>query len=141
MVRAAWLFLASIACWSPSAFSQPISNLDAGTYTVLVKDGAPTAAYRLSSAGNQWVVEGRIGAEPWRNISCGAGCEYRVSTHAEAESYLPVAERQNLTIACIQNIAQAFCRYNLKAEPSRFGYVVVVLTTSPATPISVFRTQ
>jgi hypothetical protein len=142
MIRSMSVFAVVLACWSKLALAQPVSDLDAGTYAVLGKNGAPSAAaYRFSTAGGKWVAEGKIGGEPWRNISCDAGCEYRVSSASEAESYLPATARQNFTIACIQNIAQAFCRYRSNSNPSYVGYVVMGLVTSPPTPIPVRRMQ
>lgn len=140
MIRSTLLLAAVFVCCSGLAFAQPVSDLDAGTYTVLGKNGAPsTAAYRFTMPAGKWVAEGKIGEEPWKNISCDAGCEYRVSSAAEAESYLPATARQNFKIACIQNMAQAFCRYTSNTNPSHIGYVVMALVTSPPTPIPLRR--
>jgi hypothetical protein len=118
----------------------PISSKDAGTYVVLGKDRKPSKLfYRLSLDGYAWKMEGKKASGGWENISCTQGCQYKPTPSQDAASFLPIAMRQSYDMACIQNIAQAFCRYSLKSNASQGGYVVVALVTGKPTPILVQR--
>jgi hypothetical protein len=118
----------------------PISSKDAGTFVVLDKERKPSKLfYRLSLGGSAWKMEGKKASGGWDNISCEKSCQYKPTPSQDAASYLPIAMRQSYDIACIQNIAQAFCRYSLKSNASQGGYVVVALVTGQARPILVQR--
>lgn len=129
------LFFATAVC-----FAAPIAQKDAGTYVVMAKDGkASDLYYRLTLTGNLWKMEGKEAAGSWQDISCERSCEYKVTTTDVANSYLPKAMRDTYDIACINNVAQAFCRYTLKANPKQGGYVVVALVTGQPTLILLQR--
>jgi hypothetical protein len=108
-----------------------IADDDAGTYVLLGNDDQPTELYyRLSRPDGRWLMEGKEPKGEWKNISCDAGCQYRQSTDAEVDRYFLLQRaRAQYETACIQNIAQAFCRYRAKDDPSVVGYVVVALVT------------
>ncbi len=125
---------------STSAFGADLNRQDTGVYAVLGRDGAPTdVLYRFTSDSTRWKAEGKEGSSPWKNISCDQGCDYRSSTTGEANSYLPPKMRGTYGITCIQNIAQAFCKYESLSNPQQVGYVVMALVTTPPTPVFVRR--
>lgn len=130
------LLLISMAVYA----APPIIERDTGTYVVLGKDQQPTDVfYRLSQTENTWKMEGKIGNAPWKDISCEQSCQYQPTDAQAAASYLPPAMRENYDISCINNIAQAFCRYTLKSNPGQGGFVVVGLVTAQPTPILLRR--
>ena len=121
-----------------------ISDFDIATYSLIGKGGQPTGMQmRLSVDHGKWVMEGKDApAAPWKNISCDAGCEYRASTKSEQEAYLapfPSEVRRQFDIACIQNMANAFCRLTKKDNASMGGYVLIVLVTGNPIPMSLQR--
>lgn len=61
------------------------------------------------------------------------------SDKVQSQAYLPPAMRQTYLMVCVQNVAQAFCKYVGKANPSQGGYVVIALVTNPPTPIFLRR--
>jgi hypothetical protein len=125
---------------SALANAQGLTVRDGGEYAVLTADGEPTTLkYRFSLSDRKWLAEGKEGDGPWRNISCDQGCEYRVSTKAEAVNYLPKHARQRFHIFCIQNVAQAFCRYTEISNSSHVGYVVMALVVNPPRAIPLRR--
>lgn len=133
-------FLLVIAFLSFSATAGELSEQDAGTYVVLDQRRAPTDMfYRLSKYNGKWVAEGKKPGSIWENISCDSGCEYRVSTESEIQSYFPPDWRANAQISCIQNMAQAFCRYNAKEDQTKGGYVMIALVTGRPIPIFLRR--
>lgn len=134
------LLLVGIAFCSPSVTAGELSEQDAGTFVVLDQRRAPTEVfYRLSKSGGKWVMEGRKPGASWANISCESGCEYRVSSESEIRTYFPADWRANSQISCIQNMAQAFCRYRANQDPSKGGYVVIALVTGRPIPMFVRR--
>lgn len=87
-------------------------------------------------------MEGREAPGEWKIISCDKGCEYRASTKQEEDKYLssfPKTMQEKFEIACIQNIAQAFCRLTKKDDPQKGGYALVALVTGTPTPMSLQR--
>lgn len=117
-----------------------LSESDTGTYVVLDQNRAPTDVfYRLSKDQGKWLMEGKKPGSGWANISCDPGCEYRPATDSEIQAYFPPDWRANAQIACIQNIAQAFCSYIPRNDPTRKGYVVIALVTGRPIPIFVRR--
>jgi hypothetical protein len=122
------------------AASAELDAADSGIYVVVGRDGQLSAlSYRFFLEQGSWRAEGKDGQGPWKSLSCDRGCDYVNATPEQAESYLPSAMRQRFSIACIQNAAQAFCRYAERANPSQGGYVVLALVTDPPTPILVRR--
>jgi len=122
-----------------------ITDFDIATYSLTGKDGQPTGMLmRLSKINNKWVMEGkeRGSNAPWKNISCDKGCEYRVSTKVEHETYLslfPNNMQKRFDISCIQNIANAFCRLTKKNDSSKGGYALIALVTKKPVPMSLRR--
>src|SRR6218665_2581480 len=111
---------------------------DAGTFVVLDRQQAPTELYyRLSQSSGQWLMEGKQADATWTNISCEAACQYRPSTAADIEALFPPTWRERADLACIQNHAQAFCRYSPKGNAAAANYVVVALVTGKPIPIFV----
>ncbi|WP_084150929.1 hypothetical protein [Azohydromonas australica] len=134
------LVLLASAFWVCLAGASALSEADTGTYVILDRAKNPTDMfYRLSRSGDKWVMEGKKPGGRWANISCDAGCEYRTSTEAEIKQYFPADQRASLDFACIQNMAQAFCRYLTKENPNKGGYVVVALVTGQPIPVLVRR--
>jgi hypothetical protein len=127
------------------ALAGEISDFDVATYSLIGKNGQPSEMQiRLSISNGKWIMEGKekeISAQ-WKNISCDTGCEYRTSTNAEQEVYLasfPEDISSRFDIACIQNIASAFCRYTKKNDASKGGYALIALVTGKPVPISLQR--
>lgn len=134
------LFLFGVLSLSLFVSAGEISKQDAGTYVVLDQKRAPTGMfYRLSKDNEKWVAEGRKPGADWINISCDSGCEYRASTEPEIQSYFPADWRANTRISCIQNMAQAFCRYTAKEDKMKGGYVMIALVTGRPIPIFLRR--
>lgn len=98
---------------------------------------------RLSRSEGKWIMEGKNGtAAPWKNISCETGCGYRASTSAEQETYLtsfPGEMSKQFDIACIQNMASAFCRLTKKDDASKTHYAFVALVMGKPIPMSLQR--
>ncbi|MDP1983350.1 MAG: hypothetical protein Q8K23_12440 [Sulfuritalea sp.] len=135
-----FFFLLGLTFFSLSATAGDLSDQDAGTFVVLNQQRAPTDMfYRLSKASGKWIMEGKKSGASWANISCDSGCEYRVSSESEIQSFFPPDWRANSQIACIQNMAQAFCRYTSNQDPTKGGHVVIALVTGRPIPIFVRR--
>jgi hypothetical protein len=132
------VYLVSLPC-----LAVEIGEPDTATYALSGKDGQPSKMLiRLSRQPDKWVMEGKEGDAPWKSISCDRGCDYRGSTANETTSYLGVfpAEMQGqFDMACIQNIANAFCRLTRKDNPSLGGYVFVALVTGTPIPMTLIR--
>lgn len=133
------LFLLMLLISTP-ATAVDISDFDLGTYVVLGKDRAPVDMfYRLSRSGGQWIMEGKQPGGSWQNISCDRGCDYRKSTEVEIASFFPREVTSTADIACIQNIAQAFCRYTPKGDETKVANVVFALVTGKPIPLFIRR--
>nr|WP_082664827.1 hypothetical protein [Burkholderia ambifaria] len=138
---ATFLFAATLSV-SSLAFAGGLSDADAGTYEWLNQKGAPTGVlYRLNRSSGRWVALGKLPGKEWKDISCDRGCEYRDSTTREIQSYFPPDWLANANIACIQNAAQAFCRFGPVKEPGKAGHVIVTLVTGKPVPILVRRVE
>lgn len=125
---------------APAFAAQPLNGQDAGTYVLLKRDGLPsTMQYRVSLAGGRWVAEGRESEGEWHGISCDTGRAYRDSTPEEAARFLPARQRENLDIACIQNMAGAFCRYTTRADSAKGGCLMAALVTGQPIPVFLRR--
>ena len=132
--------LLALVSFSPFVHAVALSPNDAGVYVVMGRDGQPTSLlYRFSFEAGTWRAEGKDEPGAWRSISCDSGCQYVASDKAQAQAYLPPAMRQTHLLACVQNVAQAFCKYVNKSNPSQGGYVVIALVTNPPTPILLRR--
>ena len=117
-----------------------ITESDTGTFVLLDKDKKATDQfYRLSKADGKWVMEGKEPHGTWKNISCDSGCEYTATPQADLETYFPEDWREHAEIACIQNAAQAFCRYSPKDDPKKTDYVVIARLTDKPVPLFVRR--
>ena len=137
------LFIAAILLGSMSAnAANVISELDFGTYELVRVDGQLTGMQmRLSKVNNAWLMEGKEGGL-WKNISCDKGCDYRASSAKESAMYLhsfPVEVQNQFNISCIQNVANAFCRLDKKAESSKGFYALVTLVAGRPIPILLKR--
>ncbi len=128
---------------SIAAAAAAISEFDVATYVLMGKNGQPTKMQiRLSKSKGTWVMEGREAHGKWKNINCDPGCEYRTSTKYEEDMYLdslPKSMQEKFDIACIQNIASAFCRLMKKDDPEKGGYALIALVTGKPTPIQLQR--
>jgi hypothetical protein len=143
MFKALFITLAILAPFF--AFAGEISDFDIATYSLTGKDGQPSGMQmRLSRPNGKWVMEGKEkeSTAPWKNISCDKGCEYRVSTNSEQETYLtsfPGDMPKQFDISCIQNMANAFCRLTKKNDTSKGGYALIALVTGKPIPMSLQR--
>jgi hypothetical protein len=143
MFKALFITLAILAPFF--AFAGEISDFDIATYSLTGKDGQPSGMQmRLSRPNGKWVMEGKEkeSTAPWKNIGCDAGCEYRVSSNSEQETYLssfPGDMPKQFDISCIQNIANAFCRLTMKNDTLRGGYAFIALVTGKPMPMSLQR--
>lgn len=127
------------------AFAGEISDFDIATYSLTGKNGQSSGMLmRLSRTNGKWVMQGKEkeSIAPWKDISCDTICEYRVSTNSEQEAYLasfPENMSSQFDIACIQNIANAFCRLTKKNDASKGGYALIALVTGKPIPMSLQR--
>jgi len=71
------------------------------------------------------------------DISCGPHCSYRPSSTADVQSYFPSGRLEHARISCIQNIAQAFCKFESRDDPAPLNYMVVMLMQKPPIPVFV----
>lgn len=134
------IFFLGIILFPFPAVAGEFVERDEGTYVVLDQNRAPTDMfYRLSIRNGKWVAEGKKPGENWANISCDSGCEYRVSTESEIQSYFPPDWIANSQIGCIQNKAHAFCRYTANQDATYEGYVMIMLVTGHPIPVFVRR--
>ncbi|HEY1028551.1 MAG TPA: hypothetical protein VGE28_13120 [Pseudomonas sp.] len=132
----------ALALTSSLAGAGEILDSDTGTYVLLGRDSAPTEVfYRLSKQDGEWVMHGKQAGSTWTNISCDSGCDYRKTTHDEITAYFPADWVANTDIACIQNIAQAFCRFTAKTDPGKTGHVLIALVTGTPIPMFLQRTS
>ena len=122
------------------AFAQ-LTARDTGSFVVLDRDFKPTELqYRLSRKGAKWVMEGKKPGAPWELVSCQRGCDYRDSTRKEVATYFPPEWSGKMDFACIQSVAQAFCRGVEKADPAKSVYFVVALASEQPFPLFLRRT-
>lgn len=129
-------FIMSIFLTLPT-IAREISISDTGIYTILDKNlKSIDRYYRLSYRNGKWIMEGKEPNKNWKNVSCEESCQYRKSNLLETQSYFPNTMFHHYDIACIQNIAHAFCRYTLKNQPHQGAYVSVALVTEQ--PILIF---
>lgn len=126
-----------------AAAATGIDASDVAAYAIDGKDDKPSATQiRLSRDAGRWVVEGKEGAAPWKNISCDRGCEYRTSTSGETSSYLaalPTAMAPRFDMGCIQNNANAFCKLARKGDPAIGGYLFIALVSGKPVSMSLTR--
>lgn len=122
------------------ANADEISEADMGTYVILGRNNEPVDMfYRISKSGDKWVMDGKKPGESWKNISCDNGCDYSKATHSEIITYFPVEIQAIADIACIKNIAQAFCKHRPKGDSTEYTYVVMALVTGSPIPILLRR--
>lgn len=134
------VLLVAVLCAFSALAEEPLNASDTGTYVVLDNDYKPVDIfYRLSQRDGQWVADGKMPNGNWTNVSCDPGCAYRDSNEAEIRKYFPPGWFTNTNIACIQNLAQAFCRFSLKDNPSKRGYVIIALTRGQPIPFILRR--
>lgn len=126
--------------FSPFTIANEVSEADTGTYVILKKDLTSTGmSYRLSKIGEKWIMEGKEATSPWKNITCDKGCDYRKTTKNEIATYFPSDWIANSDIACIQNLAQAFCKVSEKDNPAKVLHLVIALVTGKPTPMFLRR--
>lgn len=134
------LALAAYTSATLAAGMSEIGPSDNGSYVFLNKQGAPTEMFmRLSRGDDKWIVEIKKPGGQWQNTICEQGCDYSKSSAQDIQRYFPADWRANTEIACIQNMAQAFCRYKDKVAPFRSAYVVIALATSRPIPMFIRR--
>lgn len=139
------LFIALTLLVPTLAFAGEISDFDIATYSLAGKNAQPSGMQiRLSKPNGKWLMEGKgkDSNAPWKNISCDTGCEYRASTISEHGAYLasfPGGMPKQFDIACIQNMANAFCRLTNKNDASKGGYALIALVTGTPVPMSLQR--
>jgi hypothetical protein len=137
------LLIAAVFLAPLSALAGEISDIDIATYELAGKNNQPSnMQIRLSKTNGKWVMEGKQGSASWKNISCDSGCDYSASSSAEMAAYLSVFPddmQKRFDIACIQNVANAFCRLTKKDDSSKGGYALVALVTGNPVPLSLKR--
>ena len=113
-----------------------LNDEDSGVYVILKRDGTSgDLFYRISKGLSGWQAEGRSSKDEWQSISCEQGCQYLSSSQVSIESWFPPDWRANNEIGCINNKANAFCRFSAKGEPGKGGYVMIALVTEVPTPM------
>ena len=140
MSRLHLLPFALIAVLAAVQAQAQLTPADTGTFVVLDRDFKPTELqYRLSRKGAQWVMEGRKPGAPWERIACARGCDYRDSTKKEVAAYFPPEWSAKMDFACIQNVAQAFCRGRDRADAAKTVFFVVALAAEQPMPLFLRR--
>jgi hypothetical protein len=125
---------------APAALAQ-LTARDTGTFMVLDREFKPTELqYRLSRKDAKWVMEGKKPGAPWERITCPRGCDYRDSTREEVGTYFPPEWSGKMDFACIQNVAQAFCRGRDRADAAKTVFFVVGLASEQPVPLFLRRT-
>lgn len=138
MIRAPVLGALALLAAFP-AFAQ-LTARDTGTFVVLDRDFKPTELqYRLARKGAKWLMEGRKPGASWETVSCARGCDYRDSTKKEVAAYFPPEWSGKMDFACIQNVAQAFCRGRDKADAAKAVFFVVALAAEQPMPLFLRR--
>ncbi|MGO4303683.1 hypothetical protein [Cupriavidus sp. RAF12] len=134
------LLLIAITMLMPTASAAELSESDAGTYELLREDRTPSGVFfRFTRSGGKWVAFGKTPGKDWENVSCDPGCLYRNSTEKDIRAFFPPSWRESNEIACIQNIAQVFCRFAPSKTPGERGYVFIVLVTGKPFPVRTRR--
>lgn len=133
--------LLALAIFASASSAKGITESDAGTYEWLNAKGQGSGVlFRLiKQADGAWAAEGKLPNRDWESVGCGAGCTYRTTTSEEVISYFPQRWLEQANIECIQNRAQAFCRYDSKSAPPSTGYLILALVTGKPTPIKLKR--
>jgi hypothetical protein len=129
----------ALVAGAPGAVAQ-LTARDTGTFVVLDRDFKPTELqYRLTRKGANWVMEGKKPGAPWERVACARGCDYRDSTKNEVAAYFPPEWSGKMDFACIQNVAQAFCRGRDKADAAKAVFFVVGLAAEQPVPLFLRR--
>src|SRR4051812_17702207 len=110
---------------SSLASATEIDVTDTGTFEILNEKFQPMNWFYRLSLGKQgkWIMEGRRPGEKWIDISCDSKCEYQKATDEDLHHYFSKDWLEDANIACIKNIAQAFCRFVSKKDPQKPSYV------------------
>jgi hypothetical protein len=139
-----------------TTFAADLLDSDSGTYAIQ-KLAPPDTFYRLSRTSSGWKMEvknavGQLRQQnnPWQDLSCGGGCEFRTAGPEELAEYFPADLRPRQIrpmgggpgtdveweVACIQNATLAWCKFKLRGFPdNQASYVVIDLGTRVTTPI------
>ncbi len=113
-----------------------LSETEAGVYVVLDKAGKHSdLLYKLHFEKGKWSAESKEGVGPWKPISCTKECKYESTSDSESSSYLPAEMKSSTLISCIRNKAGAFCKYQMKADTSKGGYVMITFVTGKQIPV------
>jgi hypothetical protein len=125
----------------PTSPDAEINESDYGIYAVFHRrDYLPTGLFfRLSKNDDKWVMEGKAAGDDWKNTTCDNGCEYRTSFDIEVQIYFPTEWMANADIACIQNMAQAFCRITEKKDAAKIGHMLISLIAGMPIPVYIKR--
>ncbi|MDE2421766.1 MAG: hypothetical protein KGO49_11380 [Gammaproteobacteria bacterium] len=123
------------------ARSAELSDVDSGIYEVLnPKNEATGVLYKLSKTNTGWSAFGKLpNNNLWKDLSCDAGCAYRTSTDTDVNGFFPADWLARFDIACIQDIAQAFCRVSPKGDPSKNIHMIIALVTGKPIPLYLKR--
>jgi hypothetical protein len=123
--------------------SADLTAADAATDALLGQGGRPTGMQiRVTRNQGAWAMDGKTPEGSWKSLACDQGCELRPSTPQEAQTYLaalPPTLQQEAHIACIQNMAGAFCRLMKHSDRTKAAYVYVALVTGRPTPMPMKR--
>ncbi|MGY0653094.1 hypothetical protein ACW7GZ_14795 [Luteimonas sp. A537] len=87
-----------------------LDPLDQGVFALVSNKGTVTnKVARLSLVEGQWHVEDRRSDGTWQDVTCGRDCALRVSTSAEVKEFTKDTYLVDTTLACVHNMAFAFC--------------------------------
>lgn len=121
---------------SSSHAADKLTDEDIGAYVVLDQHFRATDVYyRLSRSEAKWQLEGKQFGGGWMQITCQLDCDYQVASAEEIQQYFPEEWHTQTRIACIRNRLQAFCRYTVKQEPDKGGYLVISLAMGQPVPL------
>lgn len=116
---------ALMAALCANAQDKAAANLDqhdAGEYVMLNAQQEPTPMQmRFYRRGKQWMMDGKSDTQDWHPVCRGDGqCRLQASPAAKVREWKQVLPRdfQAMPMACIHNIAFAFCRIS-KPEDSK----------------------
>lgn len=118
--------LLALFALNAAAMAQGLDRNDAGEYVLLNTKQEPTAMQmRFYQNGTQWVMDSRDGNGNWQAVCRGDGvCRLKVSSAAKMQEwrqFLP-NEIKTMPMACINNIAFAFCRVSKPDNPNQRLY-------------------
>lgn len=100
--------------FSNGAWAQALDAHDAGEYVLLNQNQVPTnSQMRFYQRDGQWMMDAKRGNENWQAVCRGTGqCQLQIAPAQKVREWQMLLPRalQTMPMACINNVAFAFCR-------------------------------